>query len=379
MKRTIHLVVLLAAMPLSARYDEDFRYGKTDVRVPTIKYKYQPREQIRVQAINYRIQSVTHKPHVQVDTQRVQLDAFLKKPMTIPPPPVQPSKFTQFVKAVTSFIKPIGQLVTKTFTNIAAKMVASMTKAVVKTVTAVTQKAVKASWTVQKLVTGVPISIGTGDMFHKQSPISFPKNGPAVVTINGVFNNKQHAENIHNAVVKAFGVSHGTMITNRTNYFGVGDLIQLVGHEYLGTVDKPAIMTAKAMKQGIKQNGQVYVVAHSQGTAIFASALNLMTPKEMSKIHYFGGGSQWAINPKNSGLGSTTNMWNKGDIVPALGNHLRVTNWVIPSQVDRKSKDNWTHFDAPKNHTIKGNHHFFLNYYKDEMEDWADRMLGRKP
>ena len=99
------------------------------------------------------------------------------------------------------------------------------------------------------------------------------RRGPAVITINGILNTRDDARALRNSVMDFFGIKDATMILNDTHGKGLQDGIQVFFHEYLGVIDAPAIQAARAIRQGINEKGEVFVVAHSQGTAIFGAAL----------------------------------------------------------------------------------------------------------
>lgn len=230
-------------------------------------------------------------------------------------------------------------------------------------------KALDNTWLGQKLGTGALFGVLSGDIFRAKTQIEFSEKGPAVISINGVFNNRRKAIIIKDFVMSAFGVEKSTRIENGTTY--VGDILQFFGHEYLGTVDRPALDTAKAIRAGIAAKGEVYVVAHSQGSAIFNAALNLLSKEEKSKIHYLGVGAEWFISAEANGLASAENVWNKADVIPRI--NQRLTAWLVPSLVDRKLHAEWKKIDSPLNSTFKGNHHSFI-YYHEAVFDWAKRM-----
>jgi hypothetical protein len=135
----------------------------------------------------------------------------------------------------------------------------------------------------------------------------------------------------------------------------------------------------------------VYVVAHSQGTAIFAQAMELLSPAERSKVHFYGAGSEWFIDREQYGLASAENVWNKKDPIPMLANNLRVTNWVDPSEWRRKFRRltitgargaAWKRIESETNKLGKPsrdyNYHNFQLYYNTDMTNWAQRIMGAR-
>ena len=163
-----------------------------------------------------------------------------------------------------------------------------------------------------------------------------------------------------------FGIKDATMILNDTHGKGLQDGIQVFFHEYLGVIDAPAIQAARAIRQGINEKGEVFVVAHSQGTAIFGAALTLLSTEEKSKIHYLGLGAEKYISGKAEGMADAKNVRNMGDIVPVLGNGARVSNWLVPSEWSRKMVTEWTNIDR----NVPGNRHGFDQFYKQEVKTW---------
>ncbi|MCB4757710.1 MAG: hypothetical protein LHV69_11900, partial [Elusimicrobia bacterium] len=182
----------------------------------------------------------------------------------------------------------------------------------------------------------------------------------------GMNNEKYEIGSFVIEVQKIFGITHMAQIENRTHGKMVGDIVQTLGYEYLGAIDNHAINAAHAIRQGIAEKGEIYVVAHSQGTAIFERALALLKPEERSKIHYFGAGSEVFIDENKYGLASAVNVKNEGDKIPDMGNKWRITNWFIPSEWSRKGKLDWTNINV----NAEGNHHSFLTYYINALKQW---------
>lgn len=219
----------------------------------------------------------------------------------------------------------------------------------------------------EQYAAGVVFGVLSGDIFDKANPIQFDPNGIALITINGIWNDPIAAGRINSKVQEAFGITKSVIIANNTHFFKIGDLFQILGHETLGALDKPAIQTALAIRQGIKTKGSVYVFAHSQGTAIFRRAMDLLTKEEIGKIHYLGVGPEWVVNSKADGLASAKNVWNRGDIVPFLGNWLAAPlNFALPFRVGRLFL-NEVAFTTKRG---TGSAHLFTNYIP-EVRAWA--------
>jgi DNA-binding protein len=224
--------------------------------------------------------------------------------------------------------------------------------------------------TANKLAVGLVASVFSGDIWDRQLSFTFDARGPAVVTINGVLNSFDDASNLNGAVNEMFGVRSSAMIFNQSHTKGLQDAHQVAFHEFFGAIDAPAVQAAIAIRQGIKEKGEVFVVAHSQGSAIFDAALGLLSSSEKARIHYLGLGSEKYISAKQEGLADAKNIRNAGDIVPLLGNTARVSNWLVPTDWSRKIFTNWTNIDR----NVPGNRHGFDQFYKQEVKRWAKEI-----
>jgi hypothetical protein len=233
---------------------------------------------------------------------------------------------------------------------------------------------IKQAWLGVRVATGAVGGVLTGDLFNRSTRIEFDPNGPAVITINGIWNNESAGELILEAGMKALGANKGTMIVNGTHWFGIGDLLQIAFYEYLGPVDRPVIATVQALKRGIQEKGNVFVIAHSQGTAVFKQALSILSAEEKSRIHYLGVGPEWIVDGRAEGLASSRNILNKGDFVPTLGNKLKVfSNLLFPSSWGRTSTIDVIRQDVGAQ--FGSAHHF--NNYKKGVSIWGEEVLRK--
>ncbi|MCG3205432.1 MAG: hypothetical protein KCHDKBKB_02153 [Elusimicrobia bacterium] len=242
--------------------------------------------------------------------------------------------------------------------------------------------ATKAAWQLKGAILGGISTLVSGDVLDKQEytedgkfPFDSNPHKVAAISVNGVKNDKEDAKSMRQAMMNGFEIEKASYITNGTHLLGFGDAIQVFLHE-LGAYDKPVLSLVSAVRQGIEEKGEVYVVAHSQGTAITTMALELLTPEERGKIHYYGAGGQFFVDAKVWGLASARNVWNKGDPVPATGNLINPLNLVVENRFSRMFQDRveggdgqttWAEIDV----TEKGNKHGFQIFYSDDMETWA--------
>ena len=114
-------------------------------------------------------------------------------------------------------------------------------------------------------------------------------------------------------------------VTNRSHYFGLGDLIQVVFNE-LGFTDITQIgaetILETAMASGITD---IDYFAHSQGTQVAYGGFDLADPAvfQNMNINYYGMGGQTTIYQGEFGLNSVTNIrvvdsWYGWDPIPYL-------------------------------------------------------------
>lgn len=226
--------------------------------------------------------------------------------------------------------------------------------------------------TANKLAIGMVASVFSGDVWDR--PAVFKFSGPvAVVSVNGVFTTKKQGELMNEMVNSSLGVSQSAVITNNSHGPFIGDIFQVAAHEFLGAIDMPAVQTAIALRQGIQDRGEVCLVGHSQGTAISRAALSLLSAEDRNKVHYLGLGSETYISGKALGLADAKNVRNEGDLVPDLGNSVRISNWLSPHEWSRKVGTTWTRIDQD----AEGNRHSFKEFYRQEVDIWA-RERGLK-
>lgn len=292
---------------------------------------------------------------------------LLAQPVVQPMPAYKPPSFLSFLgNAITNIPKQLGQMLVAAIRmpiDIGHQMAIGIGK--------LYDRAAQTAVTVYKGAVGVVSGVLSGDIFRNQPAQSFSKTGPAIVTINGVFTGNASAATLNRGVNKAFGVDQSVAIRNGT-FYKVGDIAQIVGHE-LGGLDKPAFAAAREIQRGIKEKGQVFVVAHSQGTAIFAQALTLIPKADRANIHYLGIGPQWIVGT-GSGLASAKNVMNHKDPVPRPGNYVMAAlNVLLPSRAQRVLSPT-THVTQPE----AGSPHSYFNYQK-HVEQWAVEMGFNRP
>jgi hypothetical protein len=261
-------------------------------------------------------------------------------------------------------IQPDAQkaIVSKSWTQNAAKAIVSAIKAVVVEIRRVVN-----------VVTGQIFGIISGDSFKKQEPFRFdPAPGkPAVIGATGMLSNRNDMETMRRIIQKAFGVSDVVMVRNNTGPLRLlSDALQTLGYEIFGSRDKPVRSMQNAMRQGIKEKGEVYVVSHSQSGAIVALALRGLSKDERSHVHIWNGGSEWAIDAKKYGLASVRNVKNAGDPIPNIANKWNPTNWINPFRFSRIAGD-WEKITVKES----GNHHNFPSNYSEDMNVWAKERL----
>jgi hypothetical protein len=175
-----------------------------------------------------------------------------------------------------------------------------------------------------QIAVGFFVSSVSGDMNDKQITIEYDsrQDAPAILYINGMKTNDKVANNTQDLIQDKTGYKIAR-IENNTHSFPFGDGLQSLGYETGTSIDVTAIRAADAMKQAISEKGSVYVIAHSQGSAIFNSALQLLTPEERSNVHYQGFGPEKYINASQTGIAESYNCEHVNDIVPQMGNEAK--------------------------------------------------------
>ncbi|MCK5243565.1 hypothetical protein KAR34_14040, partial [bacterium] len=175
------------------------------------------------------------------------------------------------------------------------------------------------------ILRGLGTSHRSGDIWDKQPKVEYEKGGPAVLYINGMNTPTKTSKEEAMQISRACGDINVARIENETHGYKLsGDAAQALEHE-AKAIDITAIRAANAMKKAINdpEIGEVNVVAHSQGSAVFERALSLLTPEERKKVHYQGFGPQKYIDKEYFGLGSARNVKHAKDPVPNISNDLR--------------------------------------------------------
>ncbi len=152
---------------------------------------------------------------------------------------------------------------------------------------------------------------------------NFREQPYSLIVVPGMNMRYQEALNMQKACNYTFKVHSSALIQNYTHGLALsGDLVQSIASEALGAVDRNAKAMADAILKGLRTKGEVYIVAHSQGSEISAKSFRLLsavlTQNEMARIHYQGFGSETYIH-NLYGLGSIRNVRTIGDLIPATG------------------------------------------------------------
>ena len=165
--------------------------------------------------------------------------------------------------------------------------------------------------TATRLAYGLPFSILQGDAFDSQTNIDPTSQH---LSINGIGTNVEGRERIAQTVNASFDVSNTNAVVNDSHFWGLGDLIQIIGEEF-GAITIPSIRAAATARQ---MSGNISWIAHSQGTSISAGAFDLLSDTKLSSIDFIGFGGQEFVNGRNTGLKSAHNFSNPGDFVPHI-------------------------------------------------------------
>ena len=105
----------------------------------------------------------------------------------------------------------------------------------------------------------------------------------------------------------------------------------------------------------------------------------MLNPAERSKVYAYGGGSEWYIDEKRTGVGGAYNARNIKDPVPVIGMLAGMASNVLPWNWDRIADmgRGWHVFDSKQNHTpdgAQGNKHDFGVYYPESLRNWVDDL-----
>jgi RHS repeat-associated protein len=180
-----------------------------------------------------------------------------------------------------------------------------------------------------RIVYGLPFNIASGDLFYDQIKENYNDTQcEFLITITGVFNFEKGNEDFNNSISllpQYRSIENPTYVFNPTG-LKVLDLFQIIGHE-TGSIDVIAIAAAKKISAAAinaQENNcgvcfTINVVAHSQGTMVFKTALNLLPEKVKNRIKFVGLGGQVAIDGTGI-LISARNIADKRDRVP-------LSNW----------------------------------------------------
>ena len=196
---------------------------------------------------------------------------------------------------------------------------------------------------------GLPFSILSGDIFRSQIEDNYNDiQCDFLITITGIFTFEDGNINFNDSIAKLpryQSIQNPTYVFNPSG-FAVLDPIQILGHE-TGAIDVIAIAAAKKMSNAaIKAQDNncstcftINVVAHSQGTMVFKTALNLLPEKVKDRIKFVGLGGEVAIDGTDK-LISARNIADTCDLVPwsnwlrphdGFGGDIEIfTSWKLP-------------------------------------------------
>lgn len=183
-------------------------------------------------------------------------------------------------------------------------------------------------------------------------PLSFDPKRPTLF-INGVFTDDHYVANLIVEIAKEKKVSRIAVVENNTHFY-LGDILQVLGHE-LGARDIAAIRARDAMRYSIQHYGCVFVLAHSQGTAIAWAGLLMLTSAERARVIFEGDGSQMYVDGKKIGLKETANIRYPKDPIP-------ITNDVLKWVGLRPKKQEWIVLERQPSKEDTLGHNYRANY-----------------
>jgi RHS repeat-associated protein len=222
-----------------------------------------------------------------------------------------------------------------------------------------------------QVAAGLPISFLSGDFMDVQKSGTMTMDeGRKLVTFNGMFNGNNDAAKMRDVTRKQFSVNDSVHVANRSAFWGIGDVIQVIGNE-LGLIDITAIRGAAALREASSTPGLINVVAHSQGSMTFRRALDLVDePSVRGRIAYQGFGSEINNSQSYLGLQSAQNFWNQErggarrfDRVPQA-NYFPLPARIMGDPFMMQGSSEWQVVDSPGNRLVPGgNRHGYQDYY----------------
>ena len=165
-----------------------------------------------------------------------------------------------------------------------------------------------------RIILGTPFSIISGDIVEKyDKPLVDEDQCNALITVNGVFNNKNQAADLltANRKLAAFSGAQAFTAKNYTTY--ISDLIQIIGDE-AGFIQISSIQLAKQINSIYSQFknhcscAKIQVVTHSQGAMVFERALPLIKQEARHITYVYTLGGETTVQ-ENHGLAGVVNKW----------------------------------------------------------------------
>ena len=227
-----------------------------------------------------------------------------------------------------------------------------------------------------QVAAGLPVSFLSGDFMDGDPAIEGMPGGAAkLVTFNGIANSPWDAAVMAKSVQGQFGGMDSVHVVNRSAFWGLGDIMQIIGNE-LGAIDITAIRGSEALRQAGAAPGVVNVVAHSQGSMTFRRALDLVDePALRARMAYQGAGPELYNSRNHLGLASVKNLWNRErgtarfDPVP-LANYLPFPARLMGDPFLLGGDTAWQVVDSPGNRSAPGgNRHGFQDYYQGYVHE----------
>ena len=143
-----------------------------------------------------------------------------------------------------------------------------------------------------RLAGGLGVSALSGDLYDGQVTNN---PGSTSTSIAGFGVTNLGGRTMAEQVDSGLGVSNTVDVVNNSHFFKIGDAIQIIGEE-LGFITTPSVHAAEV----INNAGGGDVIAHSQGTSVFAGAAALLGDDILSNIDFRGFGGETFINQNST-------------------------------------------------------------------------------
>jgi hypothetical protein len=229
-----------------------------------------------------------------------------------------------------------------------------------------------------RLLGGLPLSYLSGDIVDKKLEVTVGKNGEEqIYTANGILTDAEQAKINMQQTGKKIDETAQLNRAGNDSHGPIADFLQSSGY-MLGAADISAVREADQIKE-LKNNGNLKIDAHSQGTAMTARAFDLLKSEgeSLKNIDYAGYGPQETVEKKFYGLNNANNYADPSDKVAVpcdiLNNVIHAA--TIPAQVLR-GKPFYETAEPMANNNVGPFHHAYAEKSKKNKGEYNGYVNG---